>query len=154
MSTETAELEAAARTENLRLLGAELRNQNNRATASPIFAVQERRRIYGIDTGYSDDVVWIDVSNDCREADETETAELEAQYQINGKEPDGWTRTAYIDVWEFVTACFTERGCRSYIESNGHNLKSPRIYAYGSYRNREWQVVREFLLAQSLAEKE
>jgi hypothetical protein len=30
---------------------------------------------------------------------------------------------------------------------NGHNLKHPRIYAYGSFRNAEWAAVRDHLIS-------
>lgn len=55
-------------------------------------------------------------------------------------------RLAVFDVWEFVTACFTEKGCKDYLAVNGHNLTEPRIYAAGSYRNEEFRTVREYLL--------
>jgi hypothetical protein len=76
-------------------IGALIRTQDNRCTASPIFIVQQRR----------------------------------------GKH------------WDFVTACFTEQGCKDYLARDGHNLKEPRIYAAGSYRNSEWQAVRNYLAA-------
>lgn len=45
----------------------------------------------------------------------------------------------------FVTCCFTAKGCEDYIAANGHNLKKPRIYVESGYRNREWEIMREFL---------
>jgi hypothetical protein len=147
----------------LKRIRTNLRTQDNRATSWPMFAVQQKRRDYGYDPDYSDHVVWIDQCNDCVEApteaecaksgyvlepDELTHEQLEKQYQETGDEPDGWTRTSYVDRWEFVTACFTEQGCKDYLEINGHNLHEPRIYAYSGWRNYEWQTITRLLLGE------
>lgn len=138
----------------LAAIGAEIARQNSRGTGIPIFAVQQQRRIYGLDPDYHDDqIVWIDGCNDHAEADAELAAELEAEYQETGKERDCFTRTGYIDIWEFVTACFTEKGCEDYIAQNGHNLENPCIYAYGGYRNREWETIRRELQTLARAEQ-
>jgi hypothetical protein len=125
----------------------QIRTQDNRMTHNPIFIVQEKRRIYGFDPAYTngDDIVWIDSANDCAEADSEERERLEAEWGDTGEEPDGWTRTACQDRWEFVTACFTEEGCKDYLRQNGHNLGETRIYVASGYRNDEWEAVREHL---------
>ena len=98
-----------------------LHTQDNRITYNPLFAVQQKRRIYGLDVGYCDNAEWILDG-------ETWTPE-------DGEEPPADARkVGYIDIWEFVTGGFTEQGCKDYIAANGHNLREPRIYAYGSYR--------------------
>lgn len=142
MSTAAKQVEAG-----LAAIGERIASQDNRATAAPIFIVQQRRRIYGLDTDYTDHVAWIDTGGDCDEATGRRARALEARYQRTGEEPAGWSRTGYMDVWEFVTACFTEQGCKDYIAVNGYNLRDPRIYAEGSYRNAEWQTVRDWLLS-------
>lgn len=128
----------------LEQIGHDIRTQDNRATALPIFVVQQKRRVYGMDPAYADDheIVWVDCDGEAQ-ADEIEA--LEAEYKETGDEPDGWTRTSYIDIWEFVTCCFTEAGCNDYIAANRHNLKEPRVYADSGYRNREWETVRDHL---------
>jgi ADP-ribose pyrophosphatase YjhB (NUDIX family) len=126
-------------------IGRALLTQNNRATDAPIFIVEEKHRVYGFDTAYSDDVAWLDT--DSEEASPEEHARLEAGWEESSDEPDGWTRTAYQDEWRFVTACFTEAGCQQYIQRNGHNHRGElRIYAAGSYRNEEFRTVRTFLM--------
>lgn len=127
-------------------IAARLRTQDNRATHLPIFVVEQKRRVYGFDTGYADDadIAWIDPDGEPGDADEV--AEIEAKYQDTGEEPEGWTRTAFQDRWEFVTACFTEQGCKDFLAVNKHNLTEPRIYVYSGYRNREWEEVRDHLL--------
>lgn len=128
----------------LAAIGELIRTQDNRITDSPIFIVQQRRRIYGIEDGYCENFVWIDGDNSytdeeraVRDAERAENEEAEVEYRQCG----------YIDIWEFVTACFTEQGCKDYLKRDGHNLREPRIYAAGSYRNEEWRFVRKQLLS-------
>jgi hypothetical protein len=128
-------------------IGNLIKTQDNRCTDAPIFIVEERKRIYGIDPEYADDeIVWLDGLNGNEEASEEEAAKLEAKYQEDLEEPEGWTRTGYIDRWEFVTACFTEQGCKEFLRVDGHNHGVTRIYAAGSYRNAEWRAVRDYLI--------
>ena len=127
-------------------IGQRLRTQNNRATDAPIFCVEERRRVYGFDPAYSDNVAWVDGDGD--EADTEEHARLEAAWDETGEEPQDWTRTCYQESWEYVTACFTEAGCQDYIQRNGHRHRGElRTFASTSYRNDEWRAVRALLMA-------
>lgn len=126
-------------------IGQEIRTQDNRATDAPIFIVQQKRYIYGMDPAYGaeDKLVWLFDGE--LETDGDEIDRLNKEYARTGREPGNHTRTSYIQIWEFVTACFTQKGCEEYIRVNGHNLKEPRIYAEGSYRNEEFRKVREAL---------
>lgn len=133
--------------ETLRKIGILITTQDNRSTDQPMFIVQQRRRMYGLDTGYCDNFIWLCSEDEYNEASAEEADALEAEYQDTGRAKDGWQRTGYIDQWEFVTACFTEQGCIDYLKLDGHNLKEPRIYAEGSYRNEEFRAVRNSLIA-------
>ena len=132
-------------------IGERIRTQDNRITNAPIFVVQQKRRIWGMDSGYADDFAWVYTDGDGK-VDEEQSAQLERMYRSGDDTPGEVARVGYTDTWEFVTACFTEQGCKDYLALNGHNLHEPRIYAEGSYRNREWNDVRQFLL--SLAAQE
>ncbi len=46
--------------EELRQIGHQLRTQDNRCTANPIFLVRGKERIYGLDSSASDEIVWMD----------------------------------------------------------------------------------------------
>lgn len=122
-----------------------LKTQDNRATAVPIFAVQERVRDYGYDTTWGGASVWIDGANDNVEADAEEARILDAQ-EVLGEVPEEWTRVGYVDRWEFVQPFFTEAAANAYIEANRHNLTDPRTYVYSGHRNPEWREVRDLLL--------
>jgi hypothetical protein len=128
-----------------------LHTQDNRSTDNPLFAVQQKRRIYGVDPDRCDNIVWLDEANDYGEASAEEFAQMEAAHNNGDSDLSNWHRTGYIDAWEFVTGCFTEQGCKDYIACNGHNLEEPRIYAYGSYRNDEFIALRKWLMSLSEA---
>lgn len=124
---------------------ARMKTQNNHCTSHPVFVVQQRRRMYGFSPDYSDNVVWLDNYNDSAEAGPEEAKRLESDYDETGIEPDGWTRTSYVDVWEHVTTCFTEHSAQAYVKRNGHNLEHPRVYVESAWRNQEWQDVVQWL---------
>lgn len=124
-------------------IGELIRTQDNRITDSPIFIVQERKRDYGFDLDLYDDYVWIDTENDFVEATDDERKQAELEDEAGGRRR--WKKTGYKDRWEFVTACFTEQGCKDFIAADGHNHGELRIYAAGSYRNHEFRTVRSFL---------
>jgi hypothetical protein len=121
-----------------------LHTQDNRITENPLFAVQQKRVIGGLHPDYASNVVWVDGDGEVTDADEV--AKLDALERSCEPLPDGVIRLGYIEVWEFVTGGLTEQGCEDYIACNGHNLKEPRIYAYGAYRNAEFAALRKWLM--------
>ena len=125
-----------------------LHTQDNRITDNPLFAVQQNRRVYGLDEDYEAAHGWFHPDRDSFVVEGgPEFAELEAAWE-SGEEPKGgWRRVGFKDTWEFVTGCLTEQGCKDYIACNGHNLHEPRIYAYGSYRNAEFIALRKWLMS-------
>lgn len=135
--------------ERLKELAAQMKGQDNACTAHPMFVVQQRRRIHGIDPSYSDLFEWID--NEGRAADADEHEILESAYQQHGDDAEGesqfWTRAHYVDTWENVQPFFSRAGAEGYIARNRHNLTDPRVYVDSAYRNEEWQLVRALLLA-------
>jgi hypothetical protein len=148
-----------------------LATQDNRMTEHPVFAVQEKHRIYGVDPEYVScgnhagwGLAWLNEEGD--EADEQQTRwldNLQKQTDPNGEpqlgvwieegygSEDDWTLVGYVEVWEFVTPCFTEAAALRYIEQNRHNLNDPRIYVYSAVGNREWIEAREFIAKQAQA---
>lgn len=144
-----------------------IRTQDGACTSLPMFCVQKKVRIYGLDTDYTDSVVWLDCEND--EVDEETFERLESLYDDGLTEEDdedeeddsgheikntsGYTRVGYQDTWEFVTAFLTRDAADAYIRANRHRMKEPRIYVESGYRNAEWEILRE-LPALVLAEIE
>jgi len=132
-------------------IGENLRTQDNRITDAPMFVVQQKVRDYGYDDDYADNWEWISqkngdpaVINNPRLA-----ARLDRIWEHGDQDclKDKYHRVGYRDRWEFVTACFTEQGCKDYLAQDRHNLgREVRIYAAGSYRNVEFRVIRNFLM--------
>jgi len=128
---------------DLLAIGELVRTQDNRITDAPLFIVQEKVRDYGYDTRYTDNHIWLD-DEGC-EVSKAKAKKLEAKYDDTLEEPDTFSRAGYKDRWEFVTACFTEQGCKDFLQRDGHNHGETRIYAAGSYRNEEYRTVWDFL---------
>ena len=122
-------------------IGDLIRTQDNRITDQPMFVVFQKREIIGSDEHSPSRICWV---WDGEEVSELRAKRLEALYQ-DGRDTRGYDRYAMQEVDEFVTACFTEHGCKEYLRQNGHNLRLPYIYACGSFRNNEYQLVRNWL---------
>lgn len=114
---------SVTRTEKLRAIRENLNTQDNRATAIPIFCVMQKQRVYGVGADYGG-----------------------IQERVFDDFTRKYRKVRYVEVDEFVTACFTEQGCKDYIKINGHNLKAPFIFAFGGWRNAEWEFVRDSLM--------
>lgn len=123
-------------------IGENLRTQDNRITDQPMFVVFEKREIIGSDEHSPSRIVWC---WEGEEVSELRAKRLEALYQ-DCRDTRGYDRYAMQEIDAFVTACFTEQGCRDYLIRNGHNLRLPYIFASGSYRNSEYQQVRSWLM--------
>lgn len=122
-------------------IGELIRTQDNRITDQPMFVVFQKREIIGSDEHSPSRICWV---RDGEEVNPLRALRLEILYQ-DGRETRGYDRYAMQEVDEFVTACFTEHGCKDYLRQNGHNLRLPYIYACGSFRNNEYQLVRNWL---------
>ncbi|AOM91417.1 TPA: hypothetical protein OL873_003922 [Klebsiella pneumoniae] len=122
-------------------IGDLIRTQDNRITDQPMFVVFQKREIIGSDEHSPSRICWV---WDGEEVSELRAKRLEALYQ-DGRDTRGYDRYAMQEVDEFVTAYFTEHGCKDYLRQNGHNLRLPYIYACGSFRNNEYQLVRNWL---------
>jgi hypothetical protein len=114
----------------LHRLGVLLRTQDgmddprgpSHATAHPIYMVQERERIYGIDSSHQDP--------DGYEEDEFTTGPV-----------------PYVERWVFVQGAvsLTREGIEAYLAVNRHNLRKPRIYVASMTRCREMQQLVEII---------
>lgn len=147
-SFETLNLEVVVLREKLSELsaiGVLINTQDNRCTDQPIFAVMEKRGMVTLDTHDHDRIEWYDPAN-VSTADDSKARRLEALHN-SGRDTPGWERYAVKDVDVFVTACFTEQGCKDFLACDGHNHCQPFIYAFGSHRNGEYQAVRNRLKA-------
>jgi len=127
--------------EQMRRIGREVNEQDNQCTAEPIFAVQEKRKIWGFDEEYSDGYCWVDLENE--EADDG-IADLLDEILKKGGDTFDWTRLFYRTEWLFVTAFLTAKGAEDYIERLSPELIPRRVYVYSGYDNKELQAIRGF----------
>jgi len=123
-----------------------LKTQDNRITAEPIFVVQQKRRVFGMDLAYSDNIAWMDDEGHQVTGEDAEN--MEKIFQENGVEPDDYRRVAYIDTWGFVSCFLTEQGAKDFIEAQKHNMHEPRIYVDSGHNNSEWKALRAYFLNQ------
>jgi len=127
--------------DQLKITAENLRTQDNRCTAEPMFCVQIKVRDTGYDIRYTDNECWWN------------PALLEVAYDQK-PDGDGWDGPfGYKDRWETVMVAFTQAGCEEYLELNGHNDKhrahngEVRIYAESFRRCPEMLAIRGFLAA-------
>ena len=126
-------------------IGEAIRTEDNAGTSHPVFVVEQQQTVWAIDTDYDNDgFEWLDADGP---VEPRKRDRLERLHQAGGDTGD-YRRLGYKNYWEFVTACFTRKGCEDYLRQNGHNLKSPRIYVHSGWRNDEWQRLRAALRAQ------
>lgn len=134
-------------------MAGKLRTQDNLSTANPMFLVQQRERIFGMDSEYSDSNVWVNCDHEKVDEDTAKRISAIVDSSIDSfvwpldDNDMEYRRVYYKDQWEFVTAFFTQDAAQAYIDSNKHNLTEPRIWVAGGYRNREWEIIRNLLLS-------
>lgn len=139
--------------ETLSQIGRAIATQDNRITCSPIFVVEDEERIWHIDPASGDyPYSWINSDFDELEQGSEDAVELEERLE-SGEDCGSWAKVHYTVRWQFRTAAFTEKACQDYIDQNGHNLRNPRIYAYGSNRNQEFRAIRQFLLELAIGQE-
>lgn len=125
-------------------IGENLRTQDNRITSHPVFVVFQKEEMVVSEEFDHDRIAWVWECGDGEVEDRT-ARRLEALHQ-GCRDTRGYSRYAMKSIKRFVTACFTEDGCKDYLRQNGHNLNEPFIYAHSAYRNDEWQVIRNWLM--------
>lgn len=129
--------------ESFKTISENIRTQDNRATSHPLFAVMQKREIV-VDGEYDHDrFVWVDEEG--QEASDHQKRRLDLFIKNFREPPEKWRHLAVKEINEFVTACFTEQGCKDYLDANGHNLRYPFIYVFSAHRNAEFIAVREWL---------
>jgi len=121
----------------------QLWTQDNRATAQPVYLVQELNTINSDDGELYE---WRD--EDWNLANETQAQQLD-----DGElDHEGWTKVNYVEYYETVQSFLTEKAAIEYEKSYAHRLNKPRIYVDSLYNNREMIQLREWIM--SLTETE
>lgn len=142
----------------------ELTTQDERITANPIFMVQHKVKVGPLPAGYGDHSEFVDLRADERQVwatrDEAVAAIFEregfergdhCEYEIDEiLELQGVVEFGYRYEWHHVQPFLTEKAAKAHIECNGHNLggrANCRVYVEGGFRNPEWEMMREAVVA-------
>ena len=126
--------------EQLNKIGNEIRTQDNRITADPLFCVFEKQQICGMDGDYSSFYEWYNSDNDdVMDADDMTEDEAEEK---------GYRAVYSIEIDRFVNAHFTEKAADHFIKINRHNLRKPFTYVTSLWRCAEMIDIRNYLKAQ------
>lgn len=115
-------------------------------TRDPVFCVEKRRKIAGMETDWCDDIIWIQDGEECSER---QSAGLEREYDKTCEVPYGFTRTGYVEIWEHVTSYFTQAAAEAFIKGKGDDY---RLNIDSAYRNHEWKIARKAMLDAAEAE--
>lgn len=122
-----------------------LKTQDSRMTNLPIFFVQVKNRVWGVEELASTGYVWVD--EDWEEVeDEKLIQNLEEGNPDYHQIYESYNQSYYRDEWINKQPFFTEAAAKEYIRINGHNLCEPRIYVESGYRNAEWELIRQYFL--------
>ncbi|MNJ07629.1 hypothetical protein D3C77_17300 [compost metagenome] len=136
--------------ELLQRLQLSLNTQDGRYTADPFYCVFSKREIV-VDADYGCDRIHWWHQEKHVEASETTARRLDL-LESDGRETGEWVKIATSEIDHFETACFTEQGCKDFLEIQGHNLRKPFIYATSLFRNREMIALREAFMAGQFAD--
>lgn len=138
-----------AATDELRVIGELLRNQDDQCTADPTFIVERKCIVTGFDTDYceSHQIVWAIEDSMYFESDDY-FKELEEEFERTGKQREDHTRTGFIVHWDFVQLFFTQSAADELISKHGHKYGGElRVSVESAYRNIEFQTVRNWLMS-------
>ena len=123
-----------------------IKKQDNRITADPVFTVEVKRRVYGLHWSHTTKFVWVsEDSDDVYEDDSLKYKEIDDLCEAIGEAPDGWEKQGVEEHHEAIQWFFTEAEAAFFIVNNRHNLEDPRINIVSGYLNNEWQAVRILL---------
>jgi hypothetical protein len=129
--------------ERLKQLVERLTTQDNRATAHPLYCVEQEHRIYGMREDCADKYIWQrKESLDCTFRTKEEVVAFCDELTID---EDDFEKVFYALEWRFVNAHFTEDAAQQYIDNNDHNLTNPRIFVTSQHSCYEWIEIVEIL---------
>ncbi len=138
----------------LKAIAENLRTQDNRCTANPVFCVQGLERIGPLIVGHgTGDLAFYDrddMESIYHDGPDPKRWELLESQHDDDDLPDHILPFSYMEKWFTVQTCFTEAGCQRYLDQDGHNVRRQyhevRIYADSFNRNLEMLEVREHIL--------
>ncbi len=148
--------------EELSKIGKEIKEQDNMATANPIFILFDIKN-YPAEDGYGDKYIYVDVDNDAYEIPYSKEGLLEYCEDCHWLTEEMMTlghedlyeeaKKHYTieifdvhEIREFKQAFFTRKSAEQYLDANRHHFKKPLIWCDSLWRNDEMQSIRNALI--------
>ncbi len=123
---------------------ADLRTQDNQCTSSPIFCIFKDVKIFGMDSGYSDDYLWISEDSEYFADDEESDIldKLEDNHDHTIIDEMVYEKRYYCTRPEFISVCFTQKGADDFIARNKHRHEEELYVSVESvYNNAEMKEI-------------
>lgn len=138
---------------------------DDHCTANPIFIVQKKELITGVDTDFDPAYFWTDADGEGEYSDEEMREELKAIFDGDECEADEYDlafddkitcnsgkktlfqKIGYIERWEYVCAHFTKEAAEAFIARKKHDYRELRVYVDCQYHCWEFNTIVEGLLS-------
>lgn len=147
----------------LRNLSKELKTQDNRSTANPVFCVHEKKIVFCPDD--CGDTNWFD--NEGNMVSDKDIKEIIQEYLEDNKDSSILDEEDILEELEYRKfsynienvkvsgqSYFTEKAAQRHIDQNHYHYKEAFVYAESAWRNYEFQKLREILLSLTNNESE
>lgn len=151
---------------------------HNCSTRDPIWMVQEKKKVFGLDSDYSDEYKWID--DDCEYSsalDLFNSQSAHVKHEINGfaledqnelfedlSDEDqeevldlvaanlnyNWSKVYYKEEWVSIQAFLTRHDADRFIIRQGHNYGELRVYVESLWRSPQLNAIVQAILAGEL----
>lgn len=126
----------------------ELKTQDNRITADPIFLVQEKERVYGMDLEYAPESCYYDWENYEEVSEEEYEKDLkEWGENFRSGARKSYEEVGYFDQWITKLFFFTHKAAQEYIDTRAYRHSGElRIYVASLCDNDEMRQLRNYIL--------
>lgn len=134
-------------------------------TAHPIFIVQKKEIISGIDNDFDPSYFWVNTDGEGEYTDEEMLERLEEIFDEEETGPDEYDlafddeitcysgkrtlfrKVGYIERWEYVCAHFTKEAAEAFIVRKQHDYRALRVYVDSQYWCPEFITIVKGLLS-------
>lgn len=140
----------------LRNLSKELKTQDNRITANPVFCVYEKKIVF-VPDDCGDHINWFD--NEGSILSKKDIKKIIKEYLKDNKDSSILDEEDILEELEYRKASyniedvkvsgqsyFTEKAAQKHIDQNHYHYKEPFVFAESAWRNYEFQKLREIIL--------
>lgn len=127
--------------EFIKKLAEEMKSQDNRLTAFPIFVIQVDKKVYG-DRSFCDEAERKEDSDGslCKECEKLQKENEELPNYCSDCDPECFVWYKIEEEFDLQAGVFlTAKACEEHIKMNDYHYSHPRSYAIGLWRNPEME---------------